>query len=106
VHVSLTTTTDPANGPLRDATLAGEEMLPWLRGIEGFEGLLMLSNPDDGRTLVLTFWESREIAEHHSHARTRFRESITSAVRVEVEGTTGYEVTFAAVGPLETPAPS
>ena len=78
-------------------------MLPWLREIPGFEGLVMLSNQEEGSTITLAFWESREIAERHQAARMRFRDSITSAVNVQVEETVGYELTFADVGSLKHP---
>ena len=51
-----------------------------------------------GTTLVLSFWESREVAEHHRVAREAFRDRITSAVNVEVLDVSGYEVTFADLG--------
>jgi heme-degrading monooxygenase HmoA len=99
VFVSLTTTKGSPDEPLEIATMAGEEMLPWLRQIEGFEGLLMLSDEAAGTTLVLSFWKSREVAEHHRVAREAFRDRITSAVNVEVLDISGYEVTFADLGP-------
>jgi len=98
VHVSLTRTRSPTDQPIEVATIAGEEMLPWLQGIQGFEGLLMLSN-EDGTTLVLTFWESQEVADRHRAARMQFRDRVTAAVNVRVEETVGYEVTFAHLGP-------
>jgi heme-degrading monooxygenase HmoA len=98
VHVSVTRTTASPDQPLEVATIAGEEMLPWLQGIQGFEGLLMLSN-EDGTTLVLTFWESQEVADRHRAARMQFRDRVTAAVNVQVEETVGYEVTFAHLGP-------
>jgi heme-degrading monooxygenase HmoA len=100
VHVALTKTKDLKAQPIEVATFAGEAMLPWLQQIEGFEGLLMLSNEEDGTTLVLAFWESREVAERHREARLAFRDRITSTVDVQVQETVGYEVTFAH---LETP---
>jgi heme-degrading monooxygenase HmoA len=99
VFVSLTTTKGSPDEPLEIATMAGEEMLPWLRQIDGFQGLLMLSDESAGTTLVLSFWESREVAERHRVAREAFRDRITSAVNVEVLDVSGYEVTFADVGP-------
>jgi hypothetical protein len=63
VHVSLTR-----------ATIAAEERHRWLRDIEGFRGMLMLSR--EGTTLGLTFWESEEIVD--------------------------YELMFARLGPLLT----
>ena len=98
MFVSLTTTKGSPDEPLEIATMAGEEMLPWLRQIDGFEGLLMLSD-EAGTTLVLSFWVNREVAEHHRVAREGFRDRITSAVNVEVLDVSGYELTFAALGP-------
>ena len=102
MYVSLTRTSDLLDQPIELATMAGEEMLPWLREIEGFDGLLMLSNDADGTTLVLTFWESEEAAEAHRVARAQFRESITAAVNVQVVEHTGYQITFAHLGPRLT----
>jgi heme-degrading monooxygenase HmoA len=94
VYVSVTKTKDRLDQPIEYARIAGEEMVPWLAQIEGWQGLLMLSNEEDGRTLVLSFWESREVAEQHHTARMQFRDRITSAVSVEVEETSGYELVF------------
>jgi heme-degrading monooxygenase HmoA len=99
VYVAGTRTKGPAGQPLEVATIAGEEMLPWLREIDGFEGLLMLSNEPEATTLVLTFWKDREVAERHRAARTRFRDRVTAAVQVTVEETADYEVSFAELGP-------
>jgi heme-degrading monooxygenase HmoA len=95
VHVSVTRTRDLSDQPIEVATIAGEEMLPWLRQIDGFEGLVMLSNEADGTTLVLSFWKSRELADRHREARMQFRDRVTATVNVEVEETVDYEVTFA-----------
>ena len=44
---------------------------------------------------MLSFWESRQVAEEHLAARMRLRDSVTATVNVEVLETTDYEVTFA-----------
>lgn len=106
VHATVTTTTVPADLPLDVATMSGEEMLPWLREIEGFHGLVMLTNETDKSTLVVTFWESREIAERHRAARERFRKRITETVEVRVEAATDYAVTFAELDPFRVPPTS
>jgi hypothetical protein len=98
MHVTVTKTRGSTDQPIEVATLAGEEMLPWLRQIEGFEGLLMLSNEDDGTTLVISFWESREVADEHRVARAEFRDRITATVDVQVEDVSDYELTFADLG--------
>jgi heme-degrading monooxygenase HmoA len=101
VHVTVTKTKDELGQPLEVATIAGEEMVRWLRDIDGFEGLLMLSNFDEGTTLVLSFWESREVAEEHREARARLRERVTATVNVEIQETTDFQVTFADLPQLD-----
>jgi hypothetical protein len=99
VYVAVTRTKGLPGQPLEVATIAGEEMLPWLRQIDGFDGLLMLSNEAEAITLVLTFWKDREVAERHQTARMRFRDRVTAAAHVTVEETADYEVSFADLGP-------
>jgi heme-degrading monooxygenase HmoA len=98
MHVTVTTTLGSSDQPLEVARIAGEEMLPWLREIDGFNGLLMLSDECHGRTLVVTFWESRELADAHLAARAEFRDRITSTVDVRVEDVSDYELMFADLG--------
>lgn len=98
MYVSVTRTKGPPDQPIEIATIAGEEMLPWLREIDGFDGLLMLTNEEEGTTLVLSFWADREVAERHRTARMEFRDRVTAAVDVQVEETVGYEVSFAHLG--------
>jgi heme-degrading monooxygenase HmoA len=102
VYVTVTRTKGSPGQPLEVATIAGEEMLPWLREIDGFDGLLMLSNEAETTTLVLTFWKDREVAERHRAARARFRDRVTAAAQVTVEESKDYEVTFADLGPRLT----
>jgi heme-degrading monooxygenase HmoA len=99
VHVTVTRTKGPPGQPLEVATITGEEMLPWLREIDGFEGLLMLSNEAEATTLVLSFWKDREVAERHRAARMRFRDRMTAAAQVTIEEVVDYEVSFADLGP-------
>ena len=105
MHVTVTTTKGPPGQPLEVATLAGEAMLPWLSEIEGFEGLLMMSNESAGTTLVITFWKSKEVAEAHLAVRAEFRDRITSTVDVRVDSVVDYDLTFADLGtwPADTP---
>jgi len=99
VYVSFTrvNTTDQ---PIENAAIVAEEMLRWLREIEGFDGFLMLSR--EGTSVGLTFWESREVADRHRVARMEFLNRMTSVAEVEVEETTDFEVAFAELGPRLT----
>ena len=96
VYVSLTRV-DTKDQPIENATIVAEEMLRWLREIEGFDGFLLLSR--EGTALGLTFWESREVADRHRVARKQFVERMTSVAEVEIEERTEYEVVFAELGP-------
>jgi hypothetical protein len=92
VYVVLTRVAT-SDQPSEVATIVAEEMERWLRDIEGFEGMLMLSR--EGSTVGLTFWESREAAERHRVARREFLERMTSIAGVEIEETVDYELMFA-----------
>jgi hypothetical protein len=92
VHVSVTRVST-SDQPIENATIVAEEMLRWLREIDGFAGILMLSR--EGTTLGLTFWENREVAERHRVARREFIHRITSVAEVELEEMVDYELTFA-----------
>jgi hypothetical protein len=99
VYVSLARV-KTSDQPIGNATIVAEEMLRWLREIEGFEGLLMLSR--EGTTVGLTFWQSRDVAERHHVARMQFLERMTSIAGVQVEEMDDFEVTFAQLGPRMT----
>jgi hypothetical protein len=80
------------------ATIVGDEMLRWLRDLEGFVGLMMLSR--SGTTLTVSLWESAEVAERHRSVRTEFRERISAVASVEIEAVEEFEVTFAHVAAM------
>jgi hypothetical protein len=95
VYVSLTRV-KTGDQPNENATIVAEELTRWLRDIDGFEGMLMLSR--SGTTIGLTFWESREVAESHRPARMQFIERMTSVAQVEIEEIVEYQVMFAELG--------
>jgi hypothetical protein len=92
VHSTRVRTSDRSVG---DSSILAEEMLAWLRQIEGFEGMLMIAREDT--VIGFTFWRDEEIAERHRAARMEFIERVTSVVKVEIEETAGYDVTFASL---------
>lgn len=104
MYGTLTTTQGPGKDMLALAEMTGETITTWLREIDGFEGLVMLSNQSTGRTLLLSFWESRDVAERHQVARMQLRDRITAAVGVEVQETESYDVSFADVPALRKPS--
>jgi hypothetical protein len=97
------TTVETGDRPIEDATLVGEEMQGWLKDVEGFEGILLLSK--DGTTLGLTFWQSEEAAERARPLRMQFLERMLSVAEVEIQSVEGYEIAFAGLGPNLVGAP-
>jgi hypothetical protein len=96
VHVRFTRIST-ADQPIDRATIVAEEMLGWLRDMDGFRGLLTLSR--EGTTLGLSFWESRELSDSHLSTRMEFLDRMTSMADVVVEESDDYELTFAYLGP-------
>ena len=97
LHVTLTRVKTNAEDPIENASIVGEEMERWLRDVEGFEGMMLLSRP--GETIGLTFWESREVAERMLPVRNEFLARTMSAAEAEVEERLDFTVTFARVRP-------
>jgi hypothetical protein len=92
MHVDLTRVRT-SDQPLENATIVAEEMLSWLREMDGFRGFLVMSQ--EGTSIGLSFWESREAAERHRAVRREFIGRMTSVADIEVEETTSYELMFA-----------
>lgn len=97
MHVTIVRVSS-GDQPISTATIVGQEMLGWLKDLEGFCGSMMLSRP--GTTLSLSFWESAEVAERHQAVRSEFRERISAVAGVEVQEVEELEVTFAHLGAL------
>jgi hypothetical protein len=86
-----------SNEPVEGAGIVGEGIEDWLRDVEGFEGMLMLSR--EGISVGLTFWESREIADRYRQLRMQFLDRVLSVAGVELEESIDFEVTFAQLSP-------
>jgi hypothetical protein len=86
------TTVATGDEPAENAAIVGEEMLGWLRDVDGFKGLLILYQP--GKTVGLTFWESREVADRLLPLRMEFLERMMSVANVRVESVEGFDVAF------------
>jgi hypothetical protein len=94
MHVSVTTC-DTSGAPPETGPIVGEEMDGWLRALDGYRGLVLLTR--EGETLGLAFWESEEAAARHGSLRAEFRERILTLAGVTIQGVQGYDVDFARV---------
>ena len=96
MYVSYTRV-DTTASPVDNAEIVAEEMVTWLRDVDGFEGFLMLQG--ETTTIGLTFWESREVAERHRVARMQFVERVSSVAGVQIQERLDFDVAFAELGP-------
>jgi hypothetical protein len=97
VFVSMTRVRTSSDEPPENATIVAEEMVRWLKDIEGFEGMIMLAG--EGSAVGLTFWQSREVAERHRVARMEFIERMLSVAEVEIQEIVGYDLRFSQLAP-------
>jgi len=74
---------------------AGEEkILPALRRLDGFEGLLVLADRQNGKILVVTLWESEKAMRGGEEASHWFRAFSAEVVGGEVAEVERYEVVY------------
>jgi heme-degrading monooxygenase HmoA len=74
---------------------AGEEkVLPALRRLDGFEGLLVFANRQNGKITVVTLWEGEEALRGGEAASHWFRAFSAEVVGGEVTDVERYEVVY------------
>lgn len=74
---------------------AGEKnILPTLQRLDGFEGLLVLANRQNGRILIVTLWECEEAMRSGEEASYWFRAFSAEAAGGEVTNVERYEIVF------------
>jgi heme-degrading monooxygenase HmoA len=71
-----------------------EKVLPALRRLEGFEGLLVLANHQNDKILVVTLWESEEAMRGSEEAAYWLRAFSAEAAGGEVTNVERHEVVF------------
>ncbi len=70
-----------------------EEVLPGLREQQGYEGVVVLANPD-GKALLVSVWEDEEAATASAGFATQALEEFVTMFR-SPPGREGYDVVFA-----------
>jgi len=73
----------------------GEKKILWaLQRFDGFEGLLVLVNHQNGQILIVTLWESEEAMRRSEEASYWFRAFSAEVAGGEVTSVERYEVVF------------
>jgi hypothetical protein len=62
--------------------------------IEGYRGLLALSDQPSGTACFITFWESAEAAEKSRASRSSLRDQLAATAGADVLGTEEYAVIY------------
>ena len=78
-----------------------EKILPALRRLEGFEGVLVLAKRQNGKILMVTLWESEEAlrgGEEASHFFRAFGAEIAGGKVIDVER---YEIVYSETGGVQ-----
>jgi heme-degrading monooxygenase HmoA len=74
---------------------AGEEkVLPALRRLDGFEGMLVLANSRNGHILIVTFWESEKAMRGGEEASHWFRAFGAGVAGGEVTNVERYKIVY------------
>ena len=70
---SMSTLVGPVPEMDDTGTVAGQAVLPWLQDLDGFRGMMILTDEAQDKARVLTFWESHDAAERSLTTRHTFR---------------------------------
>lgn len=71
---------------------AEEKIVPQLQTVPGFLGVLSLVDRDTGRSLAITFWDSREAMDASEAEADRLRGDISQGTGSEFRTVDRYEV--------------
>jgi hypothetical protein len=74
------------------AKLARETMQDWLREYDGYRGLVVFTDEENGRARVVTLWETPEDELRARQSRAAMRDQVAFAVGMTVEGMELYDV--------------
>lgn len=70
-----------------------DTIIPQARAIEGFRGILSLTDRAGARALTVTFWESEDAMRVSEEAATTLRDEAARALSATVVDVDRYEVT-------------
>lgn len=92
MYASLTTVRGAGPEVSTTARMAAESMLTWLREFEGYRGLLILGDPESGKSRIVSFWDNLEALESSDKSRREVRESLVAVAGAELESVVRYEL--------------
>jgi heme-degrading monooxygenase HmoA len=88
--MSLITGPAPEMGNI--ALMAQEAIEDWLKGYDGYRGLLVFTDQDGERARIITLWENAQTEEHSREGRGAMRDKVAETAGMAVEGLELYDV--------------
>jgi hypothetical protein len=89
---SMSTVTGKAPAMADTARMAGEAIEGWLRGYDGYRGLIVLTSETEERAYLITLWDTPEDEARARAPRGAMRDQVAATTGMVVEGMTVYEV--------------
>ena len=71
---------------------AGDALLPWVRDFDGYRGMIVLLDEENGTARFITFWEDEEALKRSAKGRKEVREQLAKTAGVEIESAVAYKV--------------
>ena len=84
----------PGEGVDQATTIARERLVPALREVDGFAGMLILADRSTGRSMGITLWESEQALRASEDAATGMRSQTADETSAQIVGVERYEVTL------------
>ena len=91
MHARLTTTA-LSDGEFDDAAAVFERILPSIRELDGFKGMVILSELAGNRIVALTLWENEQAMAEADSAMDGLRDAETRPRRVQRQETARFRV--------------
>ena len=92
MYASLTTVRGGGPSIGETARMAADSMLAWLRQFDGYKGLLVFADAEQGTAGFMTLWETREAAERSARSRTEVRQRLIETAGVELQSVDFFEL--------------
>ena len=88
--MSLVTGPAPEMGNI--ALMAQEAIEDWLKGYDGYRGLLVFTDQDGAQARIITLWENAEAERRSREGRGAMRDKVAETAGMTVAGMELYEV--------------
>jgi heme-degrading monooxygenase HmoA len=96
---AMSLVTGPAPELANIALMAQEAIEDWLKGYDGYRGLLVFTDQHGARARIITLWEDAQAEERSREGRSAMRDRVAQTAGMSVEGLEVYEVPVCEVVP-------